>query len=137
MTDKFTEDHKLETYKSMISISVEGFKMLALLNGGAAAGILAAFDKVKGAIHPMYLKYGVICFVIGLVCVGLSFFGSYFTQFSLFDELMTAKKNGAHVKPLRFAMATCAASLVFFAIGAVVVACGIDISQDMHPIIGR
>ncbi|WP_197330141.1 hypothetical protein [Ralstonia syzygii] len=47
---EFDRQHKIETYKSMVSISVEAFKYLALLNGGAAAGMLAAADKVVKCI---------------------------------------------------------------------------------------
>ncbi|CAM3450898.1 hypothetical protein BOSP111201_05605 [Bordetella sputigena] len=42
--------HLTETYKSMISISVEGFKYLALLNGGAAAGMLTTFDRLSNVM---------------------------------------------------------------------------------------
>lgn len=125
MSGNFADDQKLETYKSMISISVEGFKMLALLNGGAAAGILAAFDKIRNSIEPVHLKYGVFWFVLGLISVGCTFFGSYFTQFKLFEELGTGQNVGRHMIPLKFALAACVLSLLSFAVGAVVVATGI------------
>jgi hypothetical protein len=33
------KEHALETYKSLIQVSVEGMKLLALLNGGAAVAL--------------------------------------------------------------------------------------------------
>jgi hypothetical protein len=41
MTDS-TQQQWLETYKSLIAISVEGFKFSALANGGAAVALLTA-----------------------------------------------------------------------------------------------
>ena len=38
----------LETYKSLISLSTEGFKFCALANGGAAVAILAYLGNVAG-----------------------------------------------------------------------------------------
>jgi hypothetical protein len=40
----------LETYKSLISLSTEGFKFCALANGGAAVAILAYLGNVAARV---------------------------------------------------------------------------------------
>lgn len=40
------KEHALETYKSLIQTSVEGMKLLTLLNGGAAVALLAYLGNV-------------------------------------------------------------------------------------------
>lgn len=37
----FNEEHALETYKSLITVSMEGLKTLLLINGGAVVAMLA------------------------------------------------------------------------------------------------
>lgn len=125
MSDKFNDDHKIETYKSMIGISVEGFKILALLNGGAAAGLLAAFDKVRTAVDAKSLKWSIIAFVIGLSCVGCAFTFSYLTQNTLFEELLERRPQNSHMRFYRFALFFCVLSLAAFVVGALTAAFGI------------
>ncbi|MBB6320569.1 hypothetical protein [Paraburkholderia tropica] len=125
MADKFLDDQKTETYKSMISISVEGFKILALLNGGAAAGILAAFDKVRASIDAASLKAAVFSFVIGLALVVCAFLLSYMTQLFLLDELLERRKENSHMRFFYFALVSCLLSLAAFSYGALRAACGI------------
>lgn len=38
--ETFNEQHAVETYKSLIAISTEGFRALQLLNGGAIVALL-------------------------------------------------------------------------------------------------
>jgi len=109
----------------MISISVEGFKILALLNGGAAAGILAAFDKVKASINACDLKVAVISFVIGLMLVVLAFLLSYATQLTLFEELHDQRARRSHMKFFYGAFCCCVLSLAAFAYGSLRAAFGI------------
>lgn len=125
MVNNFADDHKIETYKSMISISVEGFKILALLNGGAAAGILAAFDKVRASIDSNDLKAAVISFVVGLGLVVLAFLLSYMTQLTLFEELLERRKANSHMRFFYVALGSCLCSLIAFAYGALRAAFGI------------
>jgi hypothetical protein len=35
-----SKEHAVETFKSLVQISLEGLKLLALFNGGAAVGLL-------------------------------------------------------------------------------------------------
>ena len=41
------DDHAIETHKSMISISIEAIKHLALLNGGAIVALLGFLGQVS------------------------------------------------------------------------------------------
>jgi hypothetical protein len=125
MAGNFVDEQKTETYKSMISISVEGFKILALLNGGAAAGILAAFDKVRASVNAGALKAAVISFVIGLELVVFAFLLSYATQLTLFEELHDRRAQNSHMKFFYGAFFCCFFSLAAFAYGALRAAFGI------------
>jgi len=42
----FDEERALKIFDSMIQISVSGFKLLALLNGGAAVALLAYLGNI-------------------------------------------------------------------------------------------
>lgn len=41
MVNDLIDNHWLETYKSLVTLSVEAFKFSALANGGAAVALLA------------------------------------------------------------------------------------------------
>ncbi|MFM0171977.1 hypothetical protein [Paraburkholderia sediminicola] len=120
MTAKFSDDHKIETYKSMISISIEGFKLLVLLNGGAAAGIIASYKAVQDAVEHGSLKLSIFLFVAGIISAGCVPICSYLTQYILFNEAMEREKKGAHLKPALFAMALNVVSVACFAAGTLV-----------------
>lgn len=81
------ETHLAETYKSMITLSIEGFKFSALANGGACVALLAYLGNVasKGATAPdMRLPMG--SFLAGLVFCGCAMLCAYVTQLALFRE---------------------------------------------------
>jgi hypothetical protein len=48
MAPEISNEHAIETFKSMIQISVEGMKLLGLLNGGAAVALLPYLLAVPG-----------------------------------------------------------------------------------------
>ncbi|AQW30532.1 hypothetical protein B0B51_11535 [blood disease bacterium A2-HR MARDI] len=122
---EFDRQHKIETYKSMISISVEAFKYLALLNGGAAAGMLAGADKLVKILPLCPLRFTLACFVVGLLADGLALFLSYWTQSSLFNESFNRAPTGRHITIVKAAVALCLLSLLAFCIGALVAAMNI------------
>ncbi|WP_369952331.1 hypothetical protein [Ralstonia syzygii] len=124
---EFDRQHKIETYKSMVSISVEAFKYLALLNGGAAAGMLAAADKMVKILPLCPLRVTLTCFVIGLLVDGLALFFSYWTQNTLFNEGFGRAPAGHHVGKVRAATILCILSLLAFCAGALVAA------LNIHP----
>lgn len=115
-----TEDwHKQETYKSMVSISVEAFKYLALLNGGAAVGVLTAFDRLTKWIPACSLQVAMACFIAGLLLDGVAMFCSYLTQLTLYGEDMGWNKKRRHLVFLIVAFISCTLSLLAFSVGAI------------------
>jgi len=119
---QFQREHAIETYKSLITISVEVFKACFLINGGAIVAVLAflgsvaADAKFRGLLSAAALPLG--CFSAGLVFAAVAFIFSYFTQLSLYQEIRHGKDPGNHQCHLRFATVCCVLSLVFFIAGA-------------------
>jgi hypothetical protein len=112
-------EHAVETYKSLISISTEGFKALQLLNGRA---VLAVFTYVgqRHTTGPDVLRTALPMglFVAGLVAGTLVYATSYLTQFALHNENMKRYKVGKHKKWLWLSFILCLASLALFSFGA-------------------
>jgi hypothetical protein len=89
MPDTQTQWHLTETYKGLITLSVEGLKMLALVNGGAAVAILAYLGSI--ASHPTtapvpHIRSALICYSLGLLLTVLAFITAYLTQLRLYGE---------------------------------------------------
>lgn len=116
----FQDDHKLETYKSMISISVEGFKTLLLINGGAVVAMLAYLGQsARGSEVAPHVRCPLTFFVLGIFAATLSFFGSYITQFQLYNECLTgAAGKVRHMWVVYPTAAVALLSAIFFIIGA-------------------
>lgn len=116
------KEHAIETYKSLINISVAGMKMLMILNGGATVALLAYLGNVtgKGQTAPdMRLPMGF--FIGGLVFCSLTMFCSYLTQLRLYQEsvgLSTGSKSLGHKFWLNFGIISALLSIVAFAIGS-------------------
>lgn len=121
----FIESHKTETYKSMISISVEIFKLLVLINGGAAAGVIAASNTLLRIMPVEAYRGAILFFVVGLVCAVLAVFFSWFNQNALHGENIGESPHGSHLKFMNLAIIFCFASLISFALGATVAAFGV------------
>jgi len=88
--------HYTETYKSLITLSVEGFKFCALANGGAAVALLAYLGNIasKGASVPN-MRLPMAWFLVGLGLCGLAMFLAYLTQLYLFRESRDGALPGA------------------------------------------
>ena len=88
MTSSLHNDHWLETYKSLVAISMEGFKYLVLINGGAAVALLAYLGNVAANNHAVPdMRCPMLAFLLGLSLCGLALLGSYLTQLLLLNEL--------------------------------------------------
>jgi hypothetical protein len=116
--------HYTETYKSLITLSVGGFKFCALANGGAAVALLAYLGNVagKGAATPD-MRIPMAWFLAGLALCGLAMFLAYFTQLLLFRETRDAPLLGAaarerHRWPHTSSMIAFALSLTAFCVGS-------------------
>ena len=117
----FEEDHALETYKSMLSISVEGLKALLLINGGAVVAMLAYLGQSsQGQAVALHAWPALAFFIAGIFSCVLAFVGAYITQFVLFNEAASRKSNERppHMKALWVAVVFVALSLFCFAAGA-------------------
>lgn len=114
------DTHLAETYKSMIALSIEGFKFSALANGGACVALLAYLGNVasKGATAPdMRLPMG--SFLAGLVLCGCAMLCAYLTQFQLFrEERGGYPKARTHSRFLWLSVTFYAASIGAFATGS-------------------
>ncbi len=112
--------HLIETYKSLITLSVEGFKFCALANGGAAVALLAYLGNVAGTggVAPD-MRCAMGAFLAGLVTCGVAMLFAYLTQLQLLNE-STNRANGklTHTRPLYTSMFFVALSLVCFAFGS-------------------
>jgi hypothetical protein len=81
------QEHAVETYKSLITISVEMLKALVLLNGGAVVALLAYVGQAPNRPQlAAHVRCPLAFFVAGLVSAGLAFGTSYLTQFALYNE---------------------------------------------------
>lgn len=130
MSDPVLESHKIETYKSMITISIEVFKMLVLINGGAAAGMVAGMSNILNIISIEVFRWSIALFVVGLIFATFAVCFSWFTQNALHNENYERYEKNVHKWFVRGAIISCAASLTAFSAGAIVAAAGIH--QPTH-----
>ena len=118
---EFGKEHAIETYRSLITIALAGLKTLMLINGGAVVALLAYLGQSPlGPTLAPRILWSLGAFVVGVVaCVG-AFFGSYQTQFALYNETVSpgTKPTGSHMRWQRITLAFVLLSCVAFAIGA-------------------
>ena len=120
MTDDLTNQHWLETYKSLITLSVESFKFSALANGGAAVALLAYLGNVagKGATTPD-MRCPMAAFLVGLVFCGFALLVAYLTQLTLLNEIGRGEKpTVSHRWGLWLVILLFACSLAAFGVGS-------------------
>lgn len=118
MSNDPQHDDWLETYKSLITLSTEGFKFCALANGGAAVAILTYLGNVvgKGFAAPD-MSCAMAFFLAGLVLCGAAMLVAYFTQLSRLNRLSEGKDPSKDWR-LLVAIALFVCSLVAFALGS-------------------
>jgi hypothetical protein len=118
-----SKEHALETLKSLILVSLQGLKLLALFNGGAAVALLAYLGNVAGKGLPVpNMRFPMACYVVGLIACGLAFFFGYLTQFRLYNESMGWSPQRQHVKHQVTGIIFALLSLAAFAVGSCVAA---------------
>ncbi len=117
----FHDEHKIETYKSLISISTEGFKALQYLNGGAVFAVLTYLGSLKSPnVEALsYAKCPLTFFILGLVCATCVYLTSYATQFALYNENVNQSSyvGAKHQVWLGISYALCIFSLILFSLG--------------------
>lgn len=120
MATELSNQHWIETYKSLITLSIEGFKFAALANGGAAVALLAYLTNVagKGASAPD-MRCAMAAFLAGLASCGLAMLCAYLTQLKLLNETSTTERPKlSHGWLLWSAILLFLGSLVFFGVGS-------------------
>jgi uncharacterized membrane protein YidH (DUF202 family) len=121
MADDISDQHWIETYKSLITLSIEGFKFALFANGGAAVALLAYLGNVSGkgsSVPDMHCAMAK--FLVGIVACGLAMVFAYLTQLQLLNE----SRRGAvpprlsHAWPLWAAIILFVVSIVLFGVGS-------------------
>ena len=113
-------DHWLETYKSLITLSIEGFKFSALANGGAAVALLAYLGNVAGkGVATPDMRCPMAAFLAGRCACGFAMLFAYLTQLKLLNEIGTkADSRLSHGWALWTAILLFTGSLGAFGFGA-------------------
>ena len=120
MNTDISKSHWLETYKSLVTLSVEGFKFSALANGGASVALLAYLGNVagKGATTPD-MRFPMAAFLAGLLTCGFAIVFAYLTQLKLLNESsQSSTPRLSHGWLLWVAIILFVFSLAAFGIGA-------------------
>jgi hypothetical protein len=114
------KDHWLETYKSLIAISIESFKFSALANGGSAVALLAYLGNVAGkSVSVPDMRCPMLAFLTGLVACGLSMLVAYLTQLKLLTEIGSLERIPfSHGWLLRCAIILYVLSIIAFGVGS-------------------
>ena len=115
------KEHAIETYRSLISITLAGLKTLMLINGGAVVALLAYLGQSpQGPTLAPHVLWSLGAFVFGVFFCVCAFFGSYQTQFALYNESVspTTKSGPSHMKWQRITIVFVLLSCVAFGFGA-------------------
>ena len=121
MASNFQDEHSIETYKSLVQISIAGLKLLALFNGGAAVALLAYLGNIAGkGVAAPDVRFPMGCYLLGLVLCGLAFLSGYLTQLRLYNESIGGGGSGVlrHEVWLYLAIVLAFLSLAAFAVGS-------------------
>ena len=120
MTVKLDRDHWLETYRSLITLSIEGVKFSALANGGTAVALLAHVGNVAGKASPTPdMRVPMAAFLVGLCACGFTMLFAYLTQLRLLNEISRVESTRlTHGWPLWFAILMFTSSIAAFAVGS-------------------
>jgi hypothetical protein len=122
---KYLETHRVETFKSTISLSTEIFKYLTLLNGGAVAGMLTTLDKLSRILSVVTIRMAVAAFVVGLILNGVGIFALYFSQTVAYREFEIRPDRPSQRAHLIAAAMFQIFSLTAFCFGALVAVAGL------------
>jgi hypothetical protein len=95
MTQQEVEAQKhVETYKSLISISVELYKTLLLLNGGGIIALLTYIgSRNKDYIASPHISCSIYIFISGVAVVPIAFALSYGIQFAIYKQYLQNLQN--------------------------------------------
>jgi hypothetical protein len=112
------EWHLTETYKGLITLSAEGLKLLALVNGGAAVAVLTYLGNLVSHTtaggHSPDLKCALQWYCGGLFATTVAFVLAYVTQLALYNEEIKTR-HGKSVRRLHAVVLWITVSLALFA----------------------
>ena len=115
---KYRLNWRLETYKSLVTHSAEGFKFLSLANGGAAVALLTYLGNFGNkAIKAPNMSEPMCLFLMGLAFAGAGWFFAYMTQFRLYQADLAKSDDKRHIFWWWIAAIAYAVSLALFAFG--------------------
>lgn len=119
-----------ETYKSMIVIATDGFKFLALANGGAAVAILAYLGNVtKNGCSILDMSQAMGAFLVGLVLCGGAMVSAYELQRRRLNNVKD-RKSPEGDPLLKLTLGLSVLSLVAFGCGSYL---GVNAFQGVTP----
>ena len=109
-----------ETYKSLVTLAVEAFRYLVLINGGAIVALLAYLGNVaKNGDSAPNLGTPLLLFTVGLVACGVAMAFAYRTQLHIFNDLfLSGKFSTRHKLTLWVAVSSYVISLFSFSCAA-------------------
>lgn len=118
MSGDLKNDHWLETYKSLVTLSTEAFKFSALINGGAAVAILAYLGNIAGKEKVVPdMRCAMFAFLVGLSLCGFAMLFAYLTQLTRLNDISNNRDPSRSWKlPVTILLFTL--SLITFIVGA-------------------
>jgi hypothetical protein len=115
------DEHAIETYKSLVTLSLEGLKAILLINGGAVVAMLTFLGHAQhGEKLAAHMWWPLGFFIGGVICCAFAFIGSYGTQLALYNETVSpALYSGpSHKLVLALTVGLAILSVLCFAGGA-------------------
>ena len=114
----------IETYRSLISISVEIYKTLLLLNGGAIIALLTYIGSKQNPVRiDVAFSLSIYAFIAGVFCVPIAFVFSYLVQMGIYKRFLSPDQRGNRDKLIdkRFnrAIVFTILSIVLFGLGSI------------------
>lgn len=117
----YSSEERLEAAKAMTTTMIEGTKLLVLINGGAAAGLVSGYPALRGYVSAGGLQGAALLFVMGLVAAGLIPLFYWMGQSIREGIIISRKRDPRHDRFLNLSAYTLYASLGFFAFGAMAI----------------
>ncbi|MDE2347508.1 MAG: hypothetical protein KGL92_03300 [Gammaproteobacteria bacterium] len=118
-----SQEHAVETYKSLIHFGTAGLKFVLTANGAAAVGILTFLGHFvasgKSPVPDLRLPLAVL--LGGVLLGGVATATGYFTQLTLYNEVIgnrSGSKQLTHVFWLRVSLALMFLGIGCFGVGA-------------------
>lgn len=131
-----TNWHAQETYKSLISLSIEVLRAMILVNGGAALALLTFWGNQRSAPN-LPLTWPLRCFAIGVAAAVFAGIVGYLTQLQLYNESVRISEgqqvSESHVGWLRLGISLAVLSVVLFVLGCTFAANALSTTATTGP----